>query len=105
MDAGLLRRDARCGVGCAGIGAVAVLAVRAPDGELVRGQVRPDVVEDVAVAGDGDGADDHRDQDADADGREGRAGAGPVAREVAQGQADGDGRFASDPGQQGEEER
>ena len=73
--------------------------------DRVRRHVRSDVIEDVGVAGDGHGADDDRDHDAETDGREGRAGAGPVASHVAQRQADGNGRLAADSRQQGEEER
>ena len=78
---------------------------RAVDVDRVRRHVGADIVEDVGESGHRNGTDDHRDHDAQADGREGRAGAGPVARHVAQRQADGDGRSAADPGEQGQEER
>ena len=94
-----------CGPFCPGEKSSAPGRRRAVHVERVRRHVRSDIVEDVGVTGDRDGADDDRDHDAEADGRERRARAGPVTRHVAQWQADGDGRSASDPGQQGEEER
>ncbi len=61
-----------------------------PDGDLVRGQVGPGRVEDVAVAGGGGRHDDDGDHHTEADGGEGRARTGPKAGEVPQRQADRD---------------
>ena len=58
--------------------------------DLVRGQVRSGVVQDVPVALRGQDADQGGDEDAQADGRQRRARPGPVAGQVAQGQAYGD---------------
>jgi hypothetical protein len=64
--------------------------VRCVHDDLVRGHVRPGVVQDVPVSLRGQDADQGGDEDAEADGRQGRARPGPVTRQVAQGQPDRD---------------
>ena len=79
--------------------AAARAAVRRVHDDLVRGQVRPGVVQDVPVPLRGQDADQGGDEDAEADGRQGRARAGPVAGQVAQGQAHRDRGAPPGPGQ------
>ena len=62
-------------------------AVRRVHDDLIAAEVRPGVVQDVPVPLCGQDADQGGDEDAEADGGEGRARAGPVAGQVAQGQA------------------
>ena len=83
----------------------ATLPVGRVDDELIRGQVGPGVVEDVAEALRGQDADQHGDQHAERDGGEGRARAGPVPGQVAQGQPGRDRGPAAQPGQQREARR
>ena len=75
------------------------------EGELVGGEVRPRVVEDVSIAGRGGEHDDHCDEDADADRRERRARTRPVAGEVAKRQSGRDRRAPGQPRGEREEER
>jgi hypothetical protein len=65
----------------------AATVARCVHDDLVRGHVRPGVVQDVPVPLRGQDADQGGDEDAEADGRQGRARPGPVAGQVAQGQA------------------
>ncbi len=80
-------------------GPAARAAVRRVHDDLVRGQVRPGVVQDVPVPLRGQDADQGGDEDAEADGRQGRARPGPVAGQVAQGQARRDRGPPPDTGQ------
>ena len=67
--------------------------------DLVRRHVGPGVVQDVPEPGRGFHADEDGDQHAEADRGEGRARAGPVAGQVAQGQPDRDRGAPAEPGQ------
>ena len=75
------------------------------EGELVRGEVRARVVEDVPVAGRRGQHHDHRDEHADADRRERRARARPVPGQIAQREPGGDRRTAAEARRQRQEER
>ena len=79
-------------------------AVRGPSGrvddELVRRHVGPGVVQDVPEPLRGKDADEHGDQHTEADRGQGRARTGPVAGQVAQGQAHRDRGTPAEPAQQ-----
>ena len=75
------------------------------EGELVGGEVRARVVEDVPVAGRGREHHDHRDEHADADRRQRRARARPVPGEIAQRESGRDRRAPAEPRGQRQEER
>ena len=68
------------------------------DDELVRGEVRPDVVDRVAEPRGGDHADDDGDEQAEADRAERRARASPVPGQVSQRQPHDDRRAPGEPG-------